>query len=64
MSSFLKTANAVTLQEQTQNEKQKNNKNNKIDKRNVKRKNRKCLCLEIHLFEECDYICKATRSCE
>ncbi len=61
MSSSFKTANAVTLQEQTQNEKKKNN---KIDKRNVKRKDRKCLCLKMHLFEECVYICKSTRSSE
>ncbi len=62
-SSSFKTANVATLQRQTQNEKKKN-KNNKIDKRNVKKKSRKCLCLEMHLFEECDYICKATRSSE
>jgi hypothetical protein len=61
--SFFKTANFVTLQEQSQNEKKKN-KNNKIDKKNVKKKNKKCLCLKMHLFEECDYICKTTRSCE
>ncbi len=62
-SSFFKTANVVTLHEQTQNEKKKN-KNNKIDKKNVKKKSRKCLCLKMHLFEECDYICKATRLCK
>ncbi len=56
-----KTANVATLQEQTQNEKKKNN---KIDKRNVKKRDRKCLCLEMHLFEECVYICKSTRSSE
>jgi hypothetical protein len=63
-SSSSKTANVATLQRQTQNKKKKNNKDNKIDKRNVKKKNKKCLCLEMHLFEECDYICKATRSSE
>ncbi len=59
MSSF-KTTNSVTLQEQIQNEKKKNNKSD-ADKKNVKRRDRKCLCLEMHLFEECVYICKSTR---
>ncbi len=62
--SSFKTANVAMLQRQTQNEKKKNNKNNKTDKRNVKKNDRKCLCLKMHLFEECDYICKTTRSCE
>jgi hypothetical protein len=53
-----KTANVATLQEQSQNEKKKNN---KTDKKN-KRKDRKCLCLKMHLFKECLYICKSTRS--
>jgi hypothetical protein len=55
-----KTANAATLQEQSQNEKKKNNKSD-ADKKNVKKRNRKCLCLEMHLCEECVYICKSTR---
>jgi hypothetical protein len=55
-----KTANVVTLQKQTQNEKKKNNKSD-ADKKNVKRRDRKCLCLKMHLFEECIYICKSTR---
>jgi pyridoxine 5'-phosphate synthase PdxJ len=67
MSSF-KIVNAVTLQEQTQNEKKKNNKDNNhktdADKRNIKKKYRKCVCLEMHLFEECVYICKSARSSE
>jgi hypothetical protein len=55
-----KTANAATLQEQSQNEKKK--KNNKTEDKKNKRKDRKCLCLEMHLFKECPYICKSTRS--
>jgi hypothetical protein len=62
--SFFKTTNVATLQKQTQNEKKKNNKDNKIDKRNVKKKNKKCLYLKMYLFKKCDYICKATRSCK
>jgi hypothetical protein len=61
-----KTANAATLQEQTQDEKKKNNKDNnqRTDKRNIKEKDRKCLCLKMHLFEECVYICKSARPSE
>jgi hypothetical protein len=60
--SFNRTANVATLQKQSQNEKKKNNKD--ADKRNVKKRDRKCLCLKMHLFEECVYICKSTRSSE
>ncbi len=55
-----RTVNVATLQEQSQNEKKKNNKTD--DKKNVKKKGRKCLCLKMHLFKECFYICKSTRS--
>jgi hypothetical protein len=54
-----KTANVATLQEQSQKKKKKNH---KADKRNVKKKDKKCLCLEMHLFKECSYICKSIRS--
>jgi hypothetical protein len=62
--------NVITLQDKTQRDevqKSKNQKNNLSNKRDnlghnlSKKKARKCVCDEIHEFEECSYIVSSTR---
>jgi hypothetical protein len=64
-------ANATILQDKTQGDeaqKSKNQKNNPSNKRDnpgdnrSKKEARKCVCDEIHEFDECSYIVSSTRT--
>jgi hypothetical protein len=62
--------NAIILQDKTQDqsaqrdEAQKSKNNNSANKRDKlsKKRVRKCVCDEIHEFEECSYIVSSTRT--
>jgi hypothetical protein len=57
-------ANAVTLQDKTQNQAQSDqkSKNQNIKNNLSKKKARKCVCEDIHESDECSYIVSSART--